>query len=151
MIEYLQIYSLRLRFPRRETDKVNMLALGSRCWRWTRIANRVRIPVFDVLTLGSSSDKLTLGSRRWISRCWRWVQHVLVGFEMSLLVGFEALALGSRHRVEFEMWRWLREVAVGVWGVGAATKTSRLVWRRWYRDRDIAVGWHWSFPGQWQW
>ena len=31
-----------------------MLALGLRHWRWTRIASQVRIPVFDVLTLGST-------------------------------------------------------------------------------------------------
>jgi hypothetical protein len=31
-----------------------MLALGSRRWHWTRLASRVRIPMVDVLALGST-------------------------------------------------------------------------------------------------
>ena len=64
-----------------------MLASSLRYWRWTRIVSQVRIPMFDVLTLGSRLDMLVLGSRRWVSRCRGWFRDVSVSFEM--------LALGS--------------------------------------------------------
>jgi len=86
-----------------------MLVLSLRYRHWTRIISQVRIPVFDMLTLGSRLDMLALGSRRLVSRCRGWFRDVsvsfemlalgssipLVGFETLPLVGFEMLALGS--------------------------------------------------------
>jgi len=160
MIEYLQIYSLGLRFPTRETDKVDMLALGSRCWCWVRgIGGGRELPsefISPCLTYWhwvwvwtswhwvQVGFKKALGSRRWVSRCrgsfwnillvsrcWRWVIHVSIGWFWDVTTGwfqdigagFETLGLSSK------CWRWFREVAVGVWDVDAATKTSW--WRAW--------------------
>ena len=63
-----------------------MLVLSLRYWHWMTIVRQVRIPMFDVLTLGPKLDMLTLRSRRefqdvevgfktspLVSRCWCWV------------------------------------------------------------------------------
>jgi len=156
MIEYLQIYSLGPRFPRRETDKVDMLALGSRCWRWVRgIGGGRELPTEFV------SPCSTYWHSVWVWTSWHWVQgggfqdvevrfetfhwfqdvgtelymSLLVGFQMSPLVGFETLALGSRHR------GW-------VLNVGGGFKRSWLgfemlaLWPRrhgWFEDVDTGI------------
>jgi len=69
---------------------VDVLALGSRCWRWVRGG-------------GVGRESRAEFVSPW-STCWHWVRHVDVGFKFGHVgVGFEfeALALGSRH------WHWV--------------------------------------------
>jgi len=138
---------------------VDVLALGSRCWRWVR----------DV---GIGFEVLALGSRhwRWVrgvgvgrespakfvspwSTCWYWVRHVDVGFEFGHVgvgwrwvqdvgVGFEALVLGSRH------WHWTRFASrvhipmVDVLALGSSSDMLALgsSSRRWRWVRGVGIG-----------
>jgi len=82
---------------------VDVLALGSRCWRWVRgggVGRESRAEFVspwstcwhwvDVSTLGLNSDMLASGSS---SRRWRWVRGIGIGFYISSLSSCRGSAL----------------------------------------------------------